>query len=65
MQATSQPGAPKSSDQIEITLEMINAAVGVLMDMYDAVGGPVDEAIAVRIFKAMVAKRAVRANRRS
>jgi hypothetical protein len=52
-------GAP----EIEITPAMIEAGLQILMDVYDAVGGPVDRLMAAKIFNAML-ERASPANLR-
>lgn len=49
----------------EVTTAMVEAGVRILMDSYDAVGGPVDRLNAEEIFRAMLAKRVAPAGRRS
>jgi len=51
-------GAPEHD--IEITPEMIEAGVEILVEMYDALGSGLDRTTTARIFKAMLAKRAAR-----
>lgn len=53
--------APK----VEITPEMIEAGVGVLVQRYDAIGDGIDRGAAIEIFEAMAAKKAVYVDRRS
>jgi hypothetical protein len=49
------PAAPET--EIEITPAMVDAGVDILVAQYDAVGGLVDRAAAIEIFKAMMAKK--------
>jgi hypothetical protein len=45
--------------EMEITPEMIEAGVGILVEMYDALGSNLDRITAARIFEAMAAKKVV------